>query len=414
MKKTRVVYWNNMPSPYVVERFNALVRRGNIELEAWFNVEREPDRSWKVDAATWLFKARYIPQRTVFGVPLHLPLAELREVQPDVLVSLYYEPAFALGSTAARTWASRITYRVLPNYDTWSERTWWRELSKHFLFRAIDGAKVPGPDGAALAQKYGLPADRIHAVTQSINVAHYQRARQLSPQSREERRTQLGLKGCVFVYVGRLWSGKGLDYLLEAYRTLSTKRDDISLLLVGDGQDDARYHAEARDLPGVVFTGFIQGDELPEYYALSDVMVFPTLGDPHGLVVEEAMAAGLPVICTQSAGDIQTRLPENQAGYIVPPADAVTLAARMEQLAADPALRAQFAAQTLSIVAAQDHDAYARDFEAFIDQIQSTPTRRTFASYTARALSGMLRLGMSQSTWESAPYVQPMADYASS
>ena len=44
-RKPRVVYWQNIPSPYVVGRFNALVDRGNLDFEAWFNAEREPDRS---------------------------------------------------------------------------------------------------------------------------------------------------------------------------------------------------------------------------------------------------------------------------------------------------------------------------------------------------------------------------------
>ncbi len=59
----RVVYWNNQPAPYVVSRFNAIMQRGTIDFEAWFDVEREPDRDWSVDASDWLFPARYIPLR---------------------------------------------------------------------------------------------------------------------------------------------------------------------------------------------------------------------------------------------------------------------------------------------------------------------------------------------------------------
>src|SRR5919197_1618059 len=176
-RKPRVVYWQNIPTPYVVGRFNALADRGNLDFEAWFNAEREPDRSWEVNPAEWHFRARYIPARRLLGHRLHLPLGELRQTRPDVLVSLYDRLSFALGSLVARNSSSRTALRVLPNYDSWSRRSCWKELGKHVLFRAIDGAKVPGLDGAHLARTYGLPRTRIVAVTQSIHVAPYSRAR---------------------------------------------------------------------------------------------------------------------------------------------------------------------------------------------------------------------------------------------
>jgi glycosyltransferase involved in cell wall biosynthesis len=213
------------------------------------------------------------------------------------------------------------------------------------------------------------------------------------------------LHGCVFVYAGRLWSGKGLDYLFEAYRSVRSKQPDISLLLLGDGVDEDRYRVMARDLPGVRFAGFVQARDIPAYYALADVMVFPTLGDPHGLVVEEALAAGLPVICTEAAGDIRRRLPDGQAGYVVPPADAAALAERMRQIAVDPALRERLASATSSLVATRTHEYWARDFEAFVDGLLSAPPRRTLASFAMRMMGwGALALG-TLGDGSPAPYV---------
>src|SRR5437763_5689288 len=249
-RKPRVVYWQNIPTPCVVGRFNALVDRGNLDFEAWFNAEREPDRSWEVNLAEWRFRARYIPDRRLLGHRLHLPLVELRQTCPDVLVSLYDRLSFALGSLAAHGSVARTAFRVLPTYDSWSRRSCWKELGKHVLFRAVDGAKVPGCDGVHLARTYGLPRTRIAAVTQSIDVAHYGRARDVDPALRRERRAQRGLHGCVFVYVGRLWAGKGLDYLFAAYRSVRERAPAVSLRLVGDGVDEDRYRAVARGLRG--------------------------------------------------------------------------------------------------------------------------------------------------------------------
>src|SRR5512133_1390879 len=66
-RRPRVVYWNNIPSPYMVDRFAAVARRGNIDLEVWFTEEREPGRSWAVTPDHWQFRARYLPAIAAAG-----------------------------------------------------------------------------------------------------------------------------------------------------------------------------------------------------------------------------------------------------------------------------------------------------------------------------------------------------------
>lgn len=397
-RRVRVVYWLNQPTPYFVARFNAVADRCQLDFEAWFNEVRQADRSWEVNESSWRFRARYIqprrpPRRLGWLGQPRLPIAELSDTAPDLVVQEYDRPLLATGFLAARAHATRTAFRVLPNYDTWSQRTWWRELSKHFLFRAVDGAKVPGPDGAALARRYGLSDDRIHTVTQSVDTAHYQGASSVPAEERARVRERLGLRGCVFVYVGRLWWGKGLQHLLEAYEQLRARRSDVSLLVIGDGVDEAHYRNRATALPNVIFTGFIQPTQLPRAYALADVFVFPTLGDPNGLVVEEAMAAGLPVVSTSAAGDIQRRLPTG-AGFIVPPADPAALADRMDRLAADPAARARMACTAQTLAVERSDERYAREFERFVHHVMTLPSRRTVSARLARVLGhGVLPLG---------------------
>jgi glycosyltransferase involved in cell wall biosynthesis len=403
MCRPHVVYWQNIPSPHMVARFNVLTARDAISFEAWFNTEREPDRSWDIDTREWAFRARFIPERSYFGRQWRVPLPELRAARPDLLVSLYDRAPFALGVLGACAAASRTALRVLPNYDAWSERAWWKEASKHVLFRAVDGALTPGSDGAHLADRYGLPAALVHRVTQSIDVDHFGAACSVDSVERTRRRAGLGLHGCVFLYVGRLWSGKGLDYLLDAYRLVRARQQDVSLLIVGDGVDESRYRTIAHEIPDVVFTGFVQLRDLPLYYALADALVFPTLGDPHGLVVEEAMAAGLPVICTETAGDIRRRLPDERAGFIVPPVDTRAFATRMLTLALDPCLRASFSREARRLVADRTHERWASDFEHFVEAVLAMPSRRTPASLLASALGrALVAVGP---RGEPAPYV---------
>ena len=100
--KPRVVYWNNIPAPYLVERFNALTDRGNLDFEAWFNERCESDRSWDVDESKWQFPYRYMPALRVYSHRVRFPLPVLIDKPPDVLISLYAEPVFLIGWMIAR------------------------------------------------------------------------------------------------------------------------------------------------------------------------------------------------------------------------------------------------------------------------------------------------------------------------
>ncbi len=371
----RVVYWNNIPSPYVVGRFNAVVRRGNIDLEAWFNSRRNPDRSWDVIESQWEFPARYIPSVQIGGQSLHLPFAEVRQSEPDLVICLYNPASFAIGSVGMAATGVRFAYRVLPTFDSWVSRSNAKEFSKKLLFRLADAAKVPGPEGAAVALRYGIPEERIFAVRQSVDVDHFATARQVSAEVRRAERGRRGLRGCVFVYVGRLWQGKGLDYLLDAFERVHRQNPETSLLIVGDGIDEERYRMQAKQIPDIHFEGFVQPADMPSIYALADVCVFPTLGDPHGLVTEEAMAAGLPVVVTRAAGDIHQRLPDGEAGFIVAPGSVDALAARMIDLANDAAMRRRFAQCGQTLVSSRTHDDYAVDLEVMVDRVLSLPRR---------------------------------------
>jgi glycosyltransferase involved in cell wall biosynthesis len=290
-------------------------------------------------------------------------------------------------------YAGRTAVRVLPTWDEVSERTWWREGGKHWLFRSVDAAKG-NRDGADLAARYGLPRARIAHVPQSIGGEHYSQALDLEPALRVQLRNQLGVSGCVFVYAGRLIWKKGLDALFDAFAKVRALEPDVSLLILGDGFDEWHYRAAAREIGGVSFTGFVRRSDLPCLYACGDVFVFPSLGEPNGLVLDEALAAGLPAISSDAVGDIHHRVRDGENGFVVASGDADGMAARMLQLARDPDLRARLAAAAPGSVPAPDHQIYAEAFERFVEQALRVPGRRSGGARAARGLGrAMVALG---------------------
>lgn len=393
-RKPTVVFWTDSPTPYIVGRFNAIARRGVLDLQVWFCSRRKREYAWEIDEDRWEFVGRYLTRLDFHRWRVPIPLDDIERLRPDLLISGYSTVTYALGSIAAKALGSRIAYRVVANYQDVTRTPRWKQGIKHFLFRVADGAKVPGTDAMTAAEHYGIPRSRICIVQQSIDVSHYSGASRVGAVERAMRRRQLGLHGCVFVYAGRMIRGKGLDDLIAAYRQIQSEGTDVSLLMIGDGSDEERYREIASNCEGIVFTGFVQPTNLPSYYALGDVFVYPSLGEVHGLAVDEAMAAGLPIIASSAIADICIRVIDGQSGYVIPPRNPTRLADRMRCLAHDFAARRRLGVRARHIVHNFDHDAYAQDFEKFVERVLSLPTRDTACAFVARALgSATLKFG---------------------
>ena len=386
--RPRVVYWDNLPAPYGVERYNTLAERSNLDFSVWFLRRIDSDRSWDVDESTWRFNGIYVEDPSESLEAARRFVRRCDEVRPDLVLSLYGERSFVIGHSILKGLGIRTAFVVLPTFDAWVRRAWWKEMAKAVLFRSADAAKVPGPDGRQYARRYGFATERIACVTRSIDVDHY--AATTSPERRNRLRARLGLDGCVFLYVGRFWNGKGLPVLLEAFRHAKSVNRAMSLLLVGDGPDEEALRNAAAHIEGVTFHPFVQARSVPPYYEAADVFVFPTLGDPHGQVIEEAHAAGLPIITSDAVGDVRRRVTDGTTGFVVPAADPAQLAQRMLDLAADADLRKSMGARGAERAKRWSHDVWAADFERFVGAALALPRRVTSAGLAIATAGSLL------------------------
>ncbi len=158
--------------------------------------------------------------------------------------------------------------------------------------------------------RYGVPEEKITVIHNGIDAKPFLGA---SPGKEE-----LGLNnGLVIGYIGRLAPHKGVIPLAKAFRELAQDHEDISLLVVGDGPERSRMEDIISPLGNAVFTGYVPHEQVPAYYATSDIIVFPTRYEPLGNVVLESMAAGKPLIASGTGG-----IPEifnGKAGIMIEP-----------------------------------------------------------------------------------------------
>lgn len=142
----------------------------------------------------------------------------------------------------------------------------------------------------------------------------------------------------VILYVGPLMERKGLKYLIHAMRDVLKEFPDTGLVLVGSG-DRIRLDLLAEDLgvrENIRFTGFVSDNDLPEYYRAADIFVLPSLLEGFGMVLLEAMASGCAIVSTTTSA-----IPEvvDDAGVLVPPRDAQSLAYELKSLISNPKRR---------------------------------------------------------------------------
>jgi glycosyltransferase involved in cell wall biosynthesis len=362
----------------MVERFNAVARRSNLEFEVWFSTRIAKSRSWTVDETEWEFPYRYLPSVGRGEHPLALPTPLFTRTVPDLLVSLYASIAFLCGSGLARMRGARTAFWAEVTFDSTTTRRSWKETLKSIVLPRADGILTAGRDGSDYVKRYGVADERVFIVPHVIDFDHYAQASTISPLERERIREQLGVRGTTFVYAGRLLPGKGLSYLLDAFAELQrTDGAEVSLLVVGDGPEEESLRKSCREeaLANVVFAGFHQSDTLPRLYAAADVFAFPTLGDTFGMVVSEAMACGLPVISTSAAGELHDRVLDGVNGFVVAPADSSALVAPMRRLAGDPELRRAMSEAARRTVEGQSPEVWAAAFDHAVTSILTRRTR---------------------------------------
>jgi glycosyltransferase involved in cell wall biosynthesis len=176
-----------------------------------------------------------------------------------------------------------------------------------------------------------------------------------------------------FLFVGRPGREKGLGVLTKAWRTTGLRAPPAALVLVGVGPNPPWIPAggavgDTRD--GILWMEPVPPVQLRSLYAACDVLVVPSIAtrtfrEPWGLVVNEAMNRGLPVIASDTVGAVAGGLiRDGHNGLVVPAGDSDALAAAIDRLAADPALRTRLGEAGARDIQAFTYDAWARGFSS--------------------------------------------------
>lgn len=145
--------------------------------------------------------------------------------------------------------------------------------------------------------------------------------------------------GARLLFVGRLHERKGFPTAIEAFHLLADGRADLRMVVAGDGEDRGAVDRLDPALRArVLLLGSVPHDDLPPYHAACDVFLAPSVGgESFGIVLVEAMAAGLPVVASRIPGYDEV-VTDGVEGFLVPPRDPAAVAAAAAAVLDDPAL----------------------------------------------------------------------------
>ena len=234
-----------------------------------------------------------------------------------------------------------------------------RALFIRGVFRLASGFMISGVLNAEYYRHYGGDPKTFFLLPLAVDNERFERACRLTPGERELLRGRYGIgpDRITFLFSAKLVARKDPLTLLRAYERMQ-HRDRAAIVFMGEGElrPELEKHASA----GVYMIGFVNQADIPKHYAMCDVFVLPSLYEPRGAVINEAMACGLPVIVTDRCGSIGDVVLEGENAFIYPAGDADALARSMDALTADDALRARMAQRSREIIATWD---FARGVE---------------------------------------------------
>lgn len=292
----------------------------------------------------------------------------IRELRPDVLVT----DGFFKWALPCLLYRIRHGIPLVICYErtAHTERNvqGFRTLYRRWAVRHTDAMCCNGRLCGEYTQSLGMPVERITyghmaADTEALS-GKARRASLLRPASfgaqagteREALRNELRVQGVTFLYVGRLVACKGLQEFLAAWKNFEGEHGGLATLcLVGDGPLRGELATQCREsaLGAVRFVGDVEPDDVHRYYAAADVLVMPTLEDNWSLVVPEAMACGLPVLCSRYNGCWPELVQNGRNGWVFDPRDMQDVIRVLESAIADGTDLRQMGMESKAIV--EDH-----------------------------------------------------------
>lgn len=250
-------------------------------------------------------------------------------------------------------------------------------------YRLFDAYLAIGSRNAEFYRQHGVNNARIFRVPYVVDNHRFEQGARLVGEAHSRRRRELGLPDDgvpVILFLSKLTSRKRPLDLLRAFHRLRADggmRAALALVGAGPEEEGLRRFVERARVPDVRFLGFRNQAELPTIYGACDVFVLPSENEPWGLVVNEAMSAGLPVVVSEEVGAAADLVDDGVNGFRFEVGDITALTGCLEQLVEREELRRRMGRASREMIREWDLDACVAGVRRALNAVTARrPTER--------------------------------------
>lgn len=354
----------NIISPYRVSLFSRLSKFPGIKLTVYSGAKIHKHRKWVIkdeyDFKHKILKGIVVNLATKSNDPICL------HIQPSIFYELYNDKidvVICVGYTPFTPIISFLFCKIFKKpFILWCGTTIQSEQSKKNPFNRFIKKIIIKKSNAYLAYgsyakdfliKYGAKDKNIFICSNAVDNEIFFKCTKRYKKKIGQIKKQLEVgQNKIILYIGQLIKRKGIFNLLKAFKLVKKEIQNVSLLIIGSGPIETKLKQYCREnkLADVLFMGFKQKDELIKHYAIADIFVLPSSNEVWGLVINEAMACGLPIITTNQVGASGDIVKNGVNGYIIEPKDSEMLSKKILKILKNDNLKKQMGKRSRQII----------------------------------------------------------------
>lgn len=334
-RSPKIVIIHNIIAPYKVILFNELAKI-IPNLVIIFIAEKERRRDWNIDYSKIHFSYKLLFKRSIEDIG-NIKIAKatwkvLRGINPKSIVICDYSNIFGWISLIwGRTYKPRLVFWLDSTKDD-RKHYFIKEQIKQFFLKKFELFLSPGSRTKEYLTSMGVDINKIVKIGYAVDNSFYLSKKVRIDKIKVDKEFDKIRTEKNFLYVGRLAEEKNIFTLLEAYKNIAKQDKKWGLMILGDGpqKEQVINYINNNNLSDRIYLfGFIQQHQIVKYYMYSDVFILPSISEPWGLVVNEAMLCGLPIIVSNKCGSAPELVKDGVNGYIFDPFDKKELEDKM-------------------------------------------------------------------------------------
>jgi glycosyltransferase involved in cell wall biosynthesis len=348
-------FYTNVPTPYQLDLFEELKKYYSLQI-VYFS-DSVSDRYWNLNSFNKEYKITFLKNTGLFRflnkkfLSFHFSFSIINVLRKDkaqvvIINGAYWSPNGVVALIISKLKGKKVYFWGEPIHPT-------NNKIKFFLKRigllpvrmATNGLMAIGVRAVNSFRHYGYNKP-IHNIPYSIDIKEFERA---NLDSRKLSKTYADCRKqdeIVFLTSGTLSHRKGIDLVITAFKKLS-EEFNVRLLIIGEGPLRPELETLAAGNQKINFLGFIEKEDVPYYFSISDIFIFASRYDGWALVINEAIASHLPIISSDNVGAAADLLVNGENAVICKNEATEEYYQAMRKLVTDEAFRLKLKAKSM-------------------------------------------------------------------